>query len=70
MLFLLAIAGMKWLALWVALWIPIYIFAFFPQMGYFPLTGISVLEMDQLAGLLGVAVIATLRSVQRIYAAF
>ncbi|KAJ7236460.1 hypothetical protein C8J57DRAFT_1247703 [Mycena rebaudengoi] len=50
--------GMQWLCFWATLWGPIYILAFLPQMGYSPLTGISLLEMDQIAALLGVVLIA------------
>ncbi|KAF7336462.1 hypothetical protein MSAN_02300400 [Mycena sanguinolenta] len=40
----------------------VYILAFFPETGSFPLTGMSVKDMDQLAALLGVGFIAALRS--------
>ncbi|KAF8214511.1 hypothetical protein K438DRAFT_2008808 [Mycena galopus ATCC 62051] len=58
--------AMQWLSGWVMFWVPIYILAFFPQMGYFPLTGMSIVEMDQLAALLSVAFIAVLRSFHRV----
>ncbi|KAF7358591.1 hypothetical protein MSAN_01197600 [Mycena sanguinolenta] len=48
--------------IWVILWGILYIFAFFPQMGSFPLTGMSVMDMDQLATLLSIGFIAALRS--------
>ncbi|KAJ7114611.1 hypothetical protein C8R43DRAFT_1138424 [Mycena crocata] len=46
---------------WVLLWVPLYAFAFFPRLGYFPPTGTSVLEMDQIAALLGVVLVAVIR---------
>ncbi|KAF7358602.1 hypothetical protein MSAN_01198800 [Mycena sanguinolenta] len=51
----------QWLAYWVILWIPLYILAFFPQMGSFPITGLSITDMDQLATLLSIGFIAALR---------
>ncbi|KAF7358627.1 hypothetical protein MSAN_01201400 [Mycena sanguinolenta] len=58
-----------WAGLWVLLWILLYVFALFPRMGWFPLTKISVTDMDQLAGLLGVGFIAAFRSGERIFKA-
>ncbi|KAJ7266272.1 hypothetical protein C8J57DRAFT_1229672 [Mycena rebaudengoi] len=43
-------------------WGPLYIVAFFPQLGSFPLTGLSIMDMDQLAALLGIGFIAAFRS--------
>ncbi|KAF7367160.1 hypothetical protein MSAN_00975800 [Mycena sanguinolenta] len=62
--------GLILLVLWVMLWGPLYIVAFFPQLGSFPLTGISVSERNQLAALLGIGVIAAFRSGRRISKAF
>jgi hypothetical protein len=50
-----------WFISWQLLWWPAYVVAFFPQLGYFPPTGISVLEMDQIVALLAVAVVAAIR---------
>ncbi|KAJ7120847.1 hypothetical protein C8R44DRAFT_786883 [Mycena epipterygia] len=58
-----------WLCFWLVLWCPIYIVAFFPLMGYFPLTGISVLEMDQGAALLGVVAVAAMRTLGPVFSA-
>ncbi|KAJ7674134.1 hypothetical protein B0H17DRAFT_1334986 [Mycena rosella] len=66
------VAGMgavKWVTYWVFAWAPIYILAFFPQMGFFPLTGGSVLEMDQIAALLGILVVAAIRTLRPIFKA-
>ncbi|KAJ7881635.1 hypothetical protein B0H13DRAFT_2049296 [Mycena leptocephala] len=57
--------GMRWLCVWAALWAPVYILAFFSQMGFYPLTGISLLETAQIAVLLGVALIAGFRIFRR-----
>ncbi|KAF7375833.1 hypothetical protein MSAN_00473200 [Mycena sanguinolenta] len=54
------------LGLWVLLWGLQYIIAFFPEMGSFPVTGMSVMDMDQLAALLGVGFIAAFRTGLRI----
>ncbi|KAF7375818.1 hypothetical protein MSAN_00471700 [Mycena sanguinolenta] len=51
-----------WLAAWALLWGVQYIIAFFPEMGYFPITGMSVMDMDQLAALLGIGFIAAFRT--------
>ncbi|KAJ6488770.1 hypothetical protein C8R45DRAFT_929478 [Mycena sanguinolenta] len=59
-----------WLSLRVVSWGPIYVLAFFPlPMGYFPLTQISVTDMDQLAAVLGVGFIAAFRSGRCIFKA-
>ncbi|KAJ7366070.1 hypothetical protein DFH08DRAFT_833440 [Mycena albidolilacea] len=63
---LLVVFGGQWLSLWVFFWLPTYVLAFFPQMGYFPTTRISVWEMDQIAALVGIVFIAALRSFRRI----
>ncbi|KAJ7036299.1 hypothetical protein C8F04DRAFT_483763 [Mycena alexandri] len=52
---------MAWVFYWIVLWWPVYILAFFPQMGFFPLTGTSVLEMDQVAALVAVVIVAAIR---------
>ncbi|KAF7358611.1 hypothetical protein MSAN_01199800 [Mycena sanguinolenta] len=65
----LALGGMVvsgFLGFWALLWAPQYILAFCPQMGFFPLTGTSVMDMDQLAALLSIGFIAALRSGRRI----
>ncbi|KAJ6542348.1 hypothetical protein DFH09DRAFT_1174074 [Mycena vulgaris] len=64
-----AMSALRWLFYWVALWWPIYILAFFPWMGYFPLTEISILEMDQSAALLGIAAAAAIRTLRSIFKA-
>ncbi|KAJ7212623.1 hypothetical protein GGX14DRAFT_564374 [Mycena pura] len=53
--------AIKWFFTWVVFWWPIYILAWFPQMGFFPLTAMSVLDMDQIAALLGIVVVAAIR---------
>ncbi|KAJ6511210.1 hypothetical protein C8R45DRAFT_1162842 [Mycena sanguinolenta] len=58
-----------WLFLWGLLWPLLYILAFFPRMGSFPLTGMSVMDMDQLAALLGIGFIAAFRTERRIFKA-
>ncbi|KAJ7091047.1 hypothetical protein C8R44DRAFT_750793 [Mycena epipterygia] len=50
-----------WASTWLLMWWPVYILALSPWVGYFPATGISVLEMDQIAVLLAVAVVAAIR---------
>ncbi|KAF7358603.1 hypothetical protein MSAN_01198900 [Mycena sanguinolenta] len=62
---LFVIEVLQWLGLWVVFWGPIHILAFFPQMGYFPLTKMSVMDVDQLAALLGIGFIAIIRSGRR-----
>jgi len=56
-----------WFYCWIFLWWPVYILAFFPQLGYFPPTGMSVFDMDQMAALLGVVLVAAIRVLRRIY---
>ncbi|KAJ6590980.1 hypothetical protein DFH09DRAFT_1273686 [Mycena vulgaris] len=58
-----------WFYCWIFLWWAVYILAFFPQLGYFPTTGMSVFEMDQMAALLGVVLIVAIRFLRRIYKA-
>ncbi|KAJ7493880.1 hypothetical protein FB451DRAFT_1164745 [Mycena latifolia] len=53
-------------AKWLVLWGPIYILARFPQMGYFPITGMSILEMDQIAAPLPI-VVAAIRSLHPLF---
>ncbi|KAJ7493927.1 hypothetical protein FB451DRAFT_1215731 [Mycena latifolia] len=67
--FELAFIDTMWFLCWVAFWWPVYILAFFPQMGYFPITGMSLLEMDQTAALLAVAVVAAIRILRSIFKA-
>ncbi|KAJ7844565.1 hypothetical protein B0H13DRAFT_1908825 [Mycena leptocephala] len=57
-----ALGAAKWLCYWVCLWWPIYILAWFPQMGFFPISGISILEMDQIAAPLPIVVVAAIRT--------
>ncbi|KAJ6498705.1 hypothetical protein DFH09DRAFT_1203820 [Mycena vulgaris] len=45
----------------IVYWPAVYISAFLPRGGYFPLTGISVLEMDQIAALLAVVAVVVIR---------
>ncbi|KAJ7695276.1 hypothetical protein B0H14DRAFT_3174878 [Mycena olivaceomarginata] len=59
----------KWVGFWLALWLPIYILAWFPTMGSFPPTGMSVLEMDQIAPLLGIVVVAMIRGFRPVWKA-
>jgi hypothetical protein len=59
--------GIFWAMCWVCLWWLVYIFAFFPQIGYFPVTGISVLEMDQIGALLAIVVVAAIRTLRVIF---
>ncbi|KAJ6511199.1 hypothetical protein C8R45DRAFT_402688 [Mycena sanguinolenta] len=56
--------------IWVLLWWPVYILAYFPQQGFFPLTATSVFEMDQIAALLGIAVVAAIRTLRVIFKIF
>ncbi|KAJ7876601.1 hypothetical protein B0H13DRAFT_2668589 [Mycena leptocephala] len=58
-----------WLLLRLSLFWLTYFLAFCPWMGYFPLTGISFLEMDQISAFLGVAITAALRTLQPIVVA-
>ncbi|KAJ6484827.1 hypothetical protein C8R45DRAFT_1098971 [Mycena sanguinolenta] len=58
---------LEFLGIWVLLWALLYILAFSPQMGSFPLIGMSVMDMDQLAVLLGVSFFAAFRSGRRIF---
>ncbi|KAJ7346210.1 hypothetical protein DFH08DRAFT_870736 [Mycena albidolilacea] len=58
------VGAVWWFVARVVLWWPVYVLAWFPRMGYFPLTGISVLEMDQIAALLGIASAAAIRRLQ------
>ncbi|KAJ6550600.1 hypothetical protein DFH09DRAFT_1168574 [Mycena vulgaris] len=58
--------GMLWSGGRVSSWPVVYISAFFPRGGYFPLTGISVLEMDQMAALLAVVAVAVIRGYKSI----
>ncbi|KAJ7796809.1 hypothetical protein B0H14DRAFT_2913456, partial [Mycena olivaceomarginata] len=55
-----------WALLWVCFFWFVYIQAFSPWLGYFPLTGISLREMDQISAFLGVLVIAALRTLHSI----
>ncbi|KAF7359777.1 hypothetical protein MVEN_00702500 [Mycena venus] len=58
------IGAVKWFFTWVVLWWPVYILAWFPRMGYFPPTGMSALDMDQIAAFLGIVAVATIRGLQ------
>lgn len=60
--------GTMWALYWILLWWPMYLLAFFPQLGYFPVTGVSALEMDQIATVVGVAVVVVIRTSRRIFA--
>ncbi|KAJ6498699.1 hypothetical protein DFH09DRAFT_1203816 [Mycena vulgaris] len=53
--------GTLWFAVRVFYWPAVYISAFFPRGGYFPLTRISVLEMDQMVALLAMVAVAVIR---------
>ncbi|KAJ7493905.1 hypothetical protein FB451DRAFT_1388042 [Mycena latifolia] len=57
----------KWLVYWVVLWGPIYILAWFPQMGYFPITGMSILEINHIAAPLPIVVVAAIRSLRPLF---
>ncbi|KAF7359615.1 hypothetical protein MVEN_00685300 [Mycena venus] len=67
--FILVTIGSIWVVIWVPLWWFIYILAFFPQMKIFPPTITSVLEIDQIAALLGVSAVAAIRTLRAIYKA-
>ncbi|KAJ7694592.1 hypothetical protein B0H17DRAFT_1199118 [Mycena rosella] len=58
--------GAIWVFCWVVFWWPAYIFAFFPQLAYFPASGTSVFEMDQMVALLGVVLVAVIRTLRRV----
>ncbi|KAJ7872214.1 hypothetical protein B0H13DRAFT_2059512, partial [Mycena leptocephala] len=58
------VGAVEWFVARVVLWWPVYVLAWFPRMGYFPPTGISVLEMDQIAALLGIASAAAIRGLR------
>ncbi|KAJ6553068.1 hypothetical protein B0H19DRAFT_1377743 [Mycena capillaripes] len=55
--------------LYLLICLPVYIVGFFPQGGYFPPTGMSVLDMDQAAALLAIVVVAAIRSWRPIFRA-
>ncbi|KAK7001294.1 hypothetical protein R3P38DRAFT_3048343 [Favolaschia claudopus] len=57
----------QWLLFWVFFWWPIYLLAFFPQLDYFPRTNISISELDQLAALVAVSIVATIRTWLRVF---
>jgi hypothetical protein len=59
--------GMMWLFSWLVLWWPVYVLAFIPQIGHFPPTGISALDMDQITAVLGVAIVAAIRILHRVF---
>jgi hypothetical protein len=65
--FMLFVIGSFWVILWVTLWWLVYILAFFPQIIFFPPTATSVLEMDQIAALLGVSAVAAIRILRAIF---
>lgn len=69
-IWMLFMTGSYWGFIWVALWWPVYILAFFPQIRFFPPTTISVLEMDQIAALLGVSAVAAIRMLRAILKVF
>jgi hypothetical protein len=56
-----------WGLLWMWIWLSVYILAFFPHKGYFPITGMSVLDMDQIAALLPIAITAIIRIVRALH---
>jgi hypothetical protein len=56
-----------WLVMWVMSWWPMYFLAFFPQIGYYPPSEISVLEMDQIAALLSVVIVAAIHFLQPVF---
>ncbi|KAJ7493915.1 hypothetical protein FB451DRAFT_1164783 [Mycena latifolia] len=57
----------KWLVYRPVLWGPIYTLAWFPQMGYFPITGMSIPEMDQIAAPLPIVVVAAIWSLRPLF---
>ncbi|KAF7318410.1 hypothetical protein HMN09_00350200 [Mycena chlorophos] len=59
-----AMGAVKWVLTWLIFWWPVYILAWFPKMSIFPLSGISLLEMDQIAAFLGVIVVTLIRMVK------
>ncbi|KAJ7816431.1 hypothetical protein B0H14DRAFT_3743930 [Mycena olivaceomarginata] len=64
--FLMVGCTIAWAMRWVCFFWFVYIQAFLPWLGYFPLTGISLRELDQISAFLGVLVIATLRTLHSI----
>ncbi|KAF8179516.1 hypothetical protein K438DRAFT_1977225 [Mycena galopus ATCC 62051] len=60
--FVIVIGMIKWVLLWVCFFWLVYIQGFLPSRGYFPLTGMSLLDMDQISAFCGVLVIAALRT--------
>ncbi|KAF8141050.1 hypothetical protein K438DRAFT_1785122 [Mycena galopus ATCC 62051] len=61
-----AMGTILWVLLWVCFFWVVYIQAFLPWLGYFPLTGMSLLDMDQISAFVGVLVIAALRTLHPI----
>ncbi|KAF7366065.1 hypothetical protein MVEN_00482700 [Mycena venus] len=64
--FAVAVGTVVWVVCWTIAWWFIYILAFFPQVGFFPPTKITVLEMDQMVVLLGILAVAAIRIVRSI----
>ncbi|KAJ7336941.1 hypothetical protein DFH08DRAFT_813245 [Mycena albidolilacea] len=63
------LVGGIWIFYWIFIWLPAYILAFFPQTGhFFPVTAISPLEIEQIAAVVSVAVVAAIRTLRRIFA--
>ncbi|KAF8180472.1 hypothetical protein K438DRAFT_1976662 [Mycena galopus ATCC 62051] len=52
----------EWVLLWVCFFWVVYIQVFLPWLGYFPLTRMSLLDMDQISAFFGLLVIAALRT--------
>ncbi|KAJ7120884.1 hypothetical protein C8R44DRAFT_786937 [Mycena epipterygia] len=60
-LYLTTVFALLWFGAWLIVWWPVYVLAFFPQLGYFPPTKMSVLEMDQMAAFFAVAAVMVIR---------
>ncbi|KAJ7292137.1 hypothetical protein C8J57DRAFT_1274683, partial [Mycena rebaudengoi] len=55
------------LSLSIVFWWPVYILAYFPQLQFFPVSGTSIFEMDQIAALLAVVVVTLIRIARPIF---
>ncbi|KAJ7121627.1 hypothetical protein C8R44DRAFT_786581 [Mycena epipterygia] len=60
-LYFTTVFALLWFVAWLIVWWPVYVLAFFPQLGYFPPTKMSMLEMDQMAAFFAVAAVTVIR---------